>query len=161
MRVTPLSEKEADEQSSNLWEIGDYEFQVKSAVEKESAKGNDMFALEVWIFDQDSNKKMLFDYLVNSEKAAWKIRYFAAACGLLREYEKGTLTENEMVDRTGRCTVGVQPAKDGYPAKNVIRGYIKQSGSQAAAAPAPKARALAPAGGGDIDDEIPFGPCWQ
>jgi len=155
MRVTPLSEKEADEQSSNLWSDGDYDFQVKSAEEKESSSGNDMFALEVWIFDSDGNRKMLFDYLVNAEKSAWKIRHFAASCGLLRSYENGTLEEGEMIDRVGRCTIGTQAAKDGYPAKNVIRGYIKASGtSESQPVARTPTRAKAPAV--DLDDEIPF-----
>jgi hypothetical protein len=154
MRFTPVSEEEANAQSSGVWPNGDYDFEIKDATEKESAAGNEMTELEVWLYDNDGKRKMVFDYLVATEKSAWKIRHFAASCGLLPQYERGSLSANEMVGRTGKCTIATQPAKDGYPAKNVIRVYLKAAGGSAARPVASRARTPAPAG--DIDDEIPF-----
>lgn len=152
MRVTPLSEKEADDQSANLWPDGEYDFEVKEASEETSNAGNDMFKLELWIYNQEGGRRIVFDYLVSSEKSAWKIRHFAASCGLLPQYEAGQLIESEIVGRTGRCAIATQPAKDNYPAKNVVRGYVKAAATSRASVPSSRAKAPA----GDIDDDIPF-----
>lgn len=154
MRVTPISEQEADALSTNLWPDNEYDYEIKEAEEKTSRAGNDMFALQIWLYDDQGAKKMVFDYLINEERQSWKIRHFAASCGLLPQYEKGSLMVGEMIGRTGRCTIGSQPAKDGYPAKNVVRGYVKATGATPVTARPPAQREKAPAG--DIDDEIPF-----
>ena len=153
MRFTPISEEAAASQSAGLWEAGEYDFEIREATEKESKSGNEMVELEVWIYDTSGGRRLVFDYLVATEKSSWKIRHFAASCGLLAQYEKGTLMASEMVGRTGKCEVGVQPAKDGYQAKNVIRGYVRSSEKQAQSRPV-QSRVKSPAG--DIDDEIPF-----
>lgn len=155
MRFTPLSEQEAEAQSANLWPDGEYDFEVRDATEKESSQGNEMTELEVWIYDQSGGRRLVFDYLVATEKSAWKIRRFAASCGLLPQYDRGTLMANEMVGRTGKCLVRTRPAKDGYQAKNIIQDYLKAASmARSASSPASPSRAKAPAG--DIDDEIPF-----
>jgi hypothetical protein len=157
MKFTPITEQEAEAQSSSIWPDGTYDFEVKEAEEKTSQAGNEMTELQVWIFNKEGDRKMVFDYLVSSEKASWKIRHFAASCGLIRQYETGSLLAPEIVGRTGQCTIGTQKARDSYPAKNVIRDYVKTAGSTAhtgVSAPAAGRREKAPAG--DIDDEIPF-----
>lgn len=154
MRFTPVSEEEANAQSSGIWPAGDYDFEIKDATEKESASGNEMTELEVWLYDDGGKRKMVFDYLVVTEKSAWKIRHFAASCGLLAQYERGSLMANEMVGRTGKCTVATQAANNGYPAKNVIRDYLKAEAAQISRPTQPRTRTPAPAG--DIDDDIPF-----
>lgn len=155
MKFNPVTEQEADAQSSNLWPDGEYDFEVKEAEEKEAKSGNDMFAMELWLYDQAGGRKVIFDYLVLSEKSAWKLRHFASSCGMISQYESGAMMAGEMFGRTGRCTIGTQPAKDGFPAKNVVRGYVKGNGpSLSRPAQQPSQRAKAPAG--DLDDEVPF-----
>ena len=157
MRLKPISEAEANSQSFNLWPAGDYDFEVRAAEDQESAAGNEMIKLEVWIYDTEGKRRLVFDYLVESEKASWKIRHFCAACGLLPQYDSGELSADHCVDRTGRCTVAIQPAKGDYEAKNIIRAYLpdkdapKQRGPMASQ---PGARVKKPAP--DLEDEIPF-----
>lgn len=160
MHFTPMSEEEAAAQSADLWPDAIYDYEVRDASEETSAAGNAMTKMEVWIYNQAGSRRLLFDYLVASEKAAWKIRSFCESCNLLEQYKTGALMVADIVGRTGRCQVVTQKADGAYPAKNVIRGYVKTK----AAAPvsgsgtAPH-RTKVPAG--DIDDEIPFAPCWQ
>ena len=151
MRFNVVSEEEAAAQSANLWPNGDYDFEVREATEKESANGNEMVELEVWIYDSSGGRRLVFDYLVATDKASWKIRHFAAACGLLPQYERGGLMANEMVGRTGRCTLATQQARGDYPAKNIIRDYIKAESSGNRSVPSKQKQ---PAG--DIDDDVPF-----
>lgn len=156
MKFNPISEQEAEAQSANLWPDGEYEFEVKNAKEKEATSGNDMFALEIWLYNNDGGKKLVFDYLVLSDKSAWKLRHFASSCGMIPQYESGAMSAGEMTGRAGKCTVGTQPAKDGFPAKNIVRGYVKATGQTARTATPPAARRPEMAPAGDLDDEIPF-----
>lgn len=149
MKFSPLSEKEAAAQSANLWPDGEYDYTVRAAEEKLSGAGNEMTELQVTVFDSEGTEKLVYDYLVSSPKSAWKIRHFAASCGLLSKYETGSLEAFEMVGRPGRCVLASRPAKDGYPAKNVIRDYVATSQAQQTKTPA-----KAPAD--DLSDEIPF-----
>ncbi len=160
MRVNPISEQDAEAQSNSLWPDGLYDFEIKDAEETTSAAGNDMIRLEVWVFNKDGGRRMLFDYLLDS--VPWKLRHFAESCGLLAAYEAGDLIANEIVGRTGKCKVGTQAAKDQFPAKNTIRDYIKSADAKQPSEPRSTAvratvaslRAKVPAG--DLDDEIPF-----
>src|SRR5690348_15577007 len=101
MRFKPISEEEATKQATGLWEDGIYDYEVKEAEEKISNNGNEMTALQVQVFDKNGDSKILYDYLVNTEKTQFKIRQFAASCGLLDAYKTGTLMESEMIGRTG------------------------------------------------------------
>lgn len=152
MRFTPVSEAEAEAQSSGLWPDGTYDYEVKEATEKTSNAGNEMIELQVWLFDKEGGRRMVFDYLVSSEKAAWKIRQFAASCKLLKAYESGTLMANEIVGQQGRCVVATQKANDGYAAKNIIKEYVKLASANGAMRSPPRAKAPVD----DLSDDIPF-----
>lgn len=156
MRVNPISEEEAEAQSSNLLVPGTYDYEIRDASEETSAAGNEMIKVEAIVFDRAGGRCVVFDYLVGSEKAAWKIRHFAASCGLLEQYEKGSLIAPEIIGRTGKCVIATRPARDQYSAQNTIRDYVKAAGAPARSA-APSSRKPVHAGAGsDLDDEIPF-----
>lgn len=152
MKFTPMTEKEAEAQSSDLWPDGAYDFEVREATEKTSSTGNEMTELEVWIYNSTGSRRLVFDYLTVSEKAAWKIRSFAAATGLLPQYDSGTLDAADMVGRTGRCMLMIEPARDSYPAKNKIKSYTKAEG----ATPRTGNRVHGKVSADDLSDSIPF-----
>jgi len=163
MKFQPITEEEAEAQAGGIWPAGEYDFEVREATEKESKSGNDMTELELWIYNKEGDRRLVFDYLVATEKSAWKLRHFAASCGLLPQYEKGILMANEMVGRTGKCEIGIRK-QEGYPDKNTVRSYVKSAASaqgidyakasrdfEKQRAPS---RVKSPAG--DIEDEVPF-----
>ena len=152
MRFAPKSENELA--SANLWGPGEYDFEVNAAEEATSAKGNDMVKLTVWVFNHEGQRRTVFDYLVDTEGGAYKIRHFAEATGLLPQYERGELLADDMAGRTGRCKLTVQKDKSGqYPDKNGIGDYLKpKAGARPLSAPAQRK----PVPAGDIDDDIPF-----
>ena len=53
----------------------------------------------------------------------WKIKHFCESVGLEAEYQAGELTGALCSGRSGKVKIGTQPAKDGYPPKNVIKDY--------------------------------------
>ncbi len=155
MRFTPVSEENSNDPTYEPWPDGVYDYEVREADETTSKQGNEMIALQLWVFNKTGQRRVVFDYLVSSEKAAWKIKSFAASCGLLRRYENGELDAEEIVGQCGKLVLATQKATMEWPAKNTVKAYEKAE----ARADAPRtarapAREKTPAG--DIDDEIPF-----
>lgn len=155
MKFTPKSENEIA--SENLLTPGVYGFEIIEASDEISKAGNEMIKLTVHVFD-DGSPVTLYDYLM--EKVAYKLRHAAEVCGLLDDYERGALDALDFQGKTGRCKVVIQKDKTGqFPDKNGIADYLKSETAAPTRAPGGGSRAKTPAG--DIDDEVPFGPCWQ
>ena len=153
MRFQPKTEAEIA--AAGLWPVGEYDFEVKDASEETSSSGNDMIKLQLNVFNASGDKITVFDYLVHTEKSAYKVRHFAEATGMLPQYQRGDLEAIDCVYKTGRCKLAITKDKTGqYPDKNSVSDYVKAV--VAASLPAPRRPAMANAGPRDIDDEIPF-----
>lgn len=155
MRFTPKSEAELS--SDALWPVAEYDFEVSSAEEAQSKAGNDMVKLTLYVFNDKGDKRTVFDYLVSSEKAIFKVRQFAASVGLLAEYEAGELNAYDMQGRTGRLRLGWKE-DPGYQAQNTVSFYLPAKDTIAnpemrRQSMRKQERVAAPA---DLDDEIPF-----
>lgn len=129
MAFDPISREEADKpREYPLLQPGSYHFSVKSAKSKFSANGNDMIVLELEFFN-DGKSYIVFDYLVAIENMAWKVRHFADAVGLDKQYEAGLFSATMCLGRKGLAEVGIkapQPNPNGgmYPQKNVVVDYL-------------------------------------
>lgn len=156
MRVNPISAEQADKQANNFdpWPRGEYDFSVYDASEETSDAGNEQIKLTLHVLNRDGQRRTVFDYLVNTEKAQWKIRHFAEAVGVARQYETGELQVADIVSREGRCKLRVKPAQGQYQAQNAVEDYLGSALAHAATSTRQPVRAKAPAG--DIDDDIPF-----
>lgn len=155
MKFQPKSEAEIA--AAGLLPVGEYPFEIVSALDKVSKNGgNEMVELTVKVYDLEGVGHQIFDYLVDTDKAAYKTRHFAEATGLMPNYETGNLPADVMVGRSGYCKLVIRKDKTGeYPDKNQIADYIKpKTGSTAAAAPV--ARASSAALSKELDDDIPF-----
>lgn len=155
MKVTPMTDKAADDQAKafGLWPRGLYDFEVVEAKERVSKAGNDMIELVVKVYNPEGRYRQIFDYLVETDATGYKLRHFAKAVNLLAQYEKGELSADDCVGRTGRCQLAIKKDNNGvYPDKNVIQDYepvVHES-----------TKPLVSTGGTttnkDFDDEIPF-----
>lgn len=146
MRVNPKTEEEVQE--DGLLPAGIYDFEVTDAEDTTSKKGNDMVVLKLTISDADGRDRIVVDYLL--EAIAYKLRHFASAVGLLKEYESGNLPAHLMKGRTGQCKLRIKPAQDDFRAKNEVSDYIKAAnGTVQQAAPVKSFEK-------ELDDEIPF-----
>src|ERR1700739_2856565 len=142
MRVEPKTETEVA--AAGLFAKGKYPFEVLEAAEGQSKAGNDMIEMKVAIYDGDK-KRNVFDYLVSMDSMAYKIRHFADAVGMLKDYEAGNLDADKLIGCSGECLVDIDPEKNGYPAKNVIKDYVKSSDKAGVSASAPAAKPKAAA----------------
>lgn len=157
MKITPKSASEVA--TAGLLPAGVYDCEVVEAEETVSSKGNDMIKMRVKVYTEDGSSRTLFDYLLDS--VAYKVRHAAESFGLMEAYDAGELSAIDLQGRTGRCKVRIDPAKDGYEAKNSIQDYVVGTEVIAKRVAQTVAASRAP-GGGTIDgDEIPFSPCWQ
>ena len=121
MNFKPKKENEL----SPLLEKREYEFNILSAKDEISEKGNQMIKLTVEIFKDGEKVAQIFDYLL--EKVAYKLRHCASACGLIDKYDTGNLEAMMFVGLGGKCIIEIQKDKDGiYPDKNGIKDYVKK-----------------------------------
>lgn len=153
MRFSPQSEADVAKSASKFgpWPNGVYDFEITEASDETSTKGNDMIALTLHIFNSDGDRRTVFDYLLDS--IPHKLRHAAYACGLGSTYESGNLIGADFYGKTGRAKIGIQPEKDGYQAKNVVRDYIVEKNSGVSAQVQDRRQ---PTPTENLDDEIPF-----
>ena len=155
MRVTPIDDKTADASGFQPWSAGEYGFEVKDCSEEVSSTGNEMIKLILAIYNQDGAARTVFDYLLSTDKGQWKVRHFCKAIGILAAYEAGNLDVNDIFGKSGRCKIGIRPARDNYAAQNQVLDYLGEAERQTAL-PVTRPAASVKAPAQDIDDEIPF-----
>lgn len=120
----PLAFKpKTENELTALATVGQYEFQVLEAEDRESKSGNPMIYLKLGVFNGDAMRWHISDYLVTAMEA--KLRHFADTTGLLARYESGQLAAQDCVGRAGRVKLGIEQDKEGkYPDKNVVKDYV-------------------------------------
>jgi hypothetical protein len=110
-----------------LLKPGDYNFRVLSAEEKMSQAGNEMIELKLDVFEKgynQENQSIVYDNLVFTEKAAWKIDSFLKSterhpgqdcdCNLIAE---------EMTGWAGRCRIRHEKDQNGN-LRNKVDAYL-------------------------------------
>ena len=150
MQVKPKSEKEVRQFS--MLAPGIYDFEVLEATEKVSSAGNDMIELKLSILGENDRTHIVFDYLVNTDEMAYKLRHFAASIGLLAEYEAGNLPTDRMESRAGKARIVIQPAKGQYDEKNTVRDYIAADGPIDSRLPTQPKQTTKE----ELNDDVPF-----
>ena len=101
---------------------GDYDFVVDDAGEKESTRGNAMIELQLAI-EHDGSRVRVFDHLVFTRNAFWKIDAFRICTGeKLVEGQKVNFEAEDCIDRKGRCHLCI----DTYEGKtrNKVNAYL-------------------------------------
>ena len=163
MRFNPKADEKAA--ARTLFDDGIYDFEVASAEDAVSKKsGAEMLKLVLWVFDTDGNKTTVFEYLVSSEKAQFKLKEFCRAVGLEEAFDAGELDPLDVQGRTGRCKLTTEIDMSGkWGDKNKVASYLPRPAdlplvpTASVARAAPKLRAARDAGNGSLeDDEIPF-----
>lgn len=151
MKFAPKSEADLQKEASKFgpWPNGIYDFEVTDAEDQTSKAGNDMIVLTLAVFNADGERRLVYDYLL--EAMAAKLHHAAGACGLSAEYEAGSLSAHDFYGKTGRLKLGIQAARDNFPARNTVRDYIAGDAPKLGAPKPSAAPAMA-----DLDDEIPF-----
>ena len=120
MTFAPKTEKEVQE--AGLLPAAEYDFDILNAEDAISKSDNPMIKVTIGIYRDGAVKNRIFDYLLPAMEA--KLRHFCDTVGLLSQYEKGTLEAADCIGRSGRVKIGIEPEKNGYPAKNIVKDYV-------------------------------------
>jgi hypothetical protein len=158
MRFEAKSENEL--RRENLIPAGEYGFEVLTAEDKRSAKGNDMIALKLIVYLSDGSQRHVYDWIL--EAFSFKLRHFCEVTGLIEHYNAGRLCAADCVGRSGKVKLGINEDKSGdYPPSNKVLDYVVAKGNAQPAAPmAPAAvQKHAPhkaAPNVDDDEKLPF-----
>jgi hypothetical protein len=139
---------------------GIYDFEVIDATETTSkAGGNPMIELALMVHGPNGGSGIrVFDRLVFTPKAFWKIDSFRIATGeKLVEGQTVSIEASDCIDRTGKCSLIIE--KYGGHEHNRIGAYIDPASEKPPPAPAKKETLAAEElrrKGADPDDDIPF-----
>lgn len=121
MEFIPSTEQELADRK--LLPKGDYDFEILDAWEKTSEAGNPMIEVKVRVSRNGSGlARVLADYL--HAKKQEKLRHCCTACGLMDEYESGSLNEDDFKGKRGRLRLVVERGRNGYASRNVIEDYL-------------------------------------
>jgi len=146
MKHEPMSDEELAK--SGLMENGVYDFEVISAEEKTSSKGNAMMEIKLNVFEHDGTIRNVRDWIM--PQMAKKFKHFHNACGMMDKYEAGNLEANDVIGKTGKCVIKSEPYtnKDGLEVfSNKVDDYVKRDNLEAYNKASSKV---------ELDDEIPF-----
>jgi hypothetical protein len=142
MKFEPFSEDELNEVvpvTSNFKRLSDNCFgtftvleatdQISKTINPLTGLGNSMIKLKLWVIDEHGGAGVIFDNLVFTQQASWKIKQFLASIDLVRLYKTGEIATSLLIDRTGPCRIKQKPGTDYFDIAQYIapaRGDFKQ-----------------------------------
>lgn len=124
----PSFSPKKDEELVILLKEGEGTFNVLSATERLSKKGDQMIELLLECWDGQNGHANIFDYLIFNDNLFChrKIKHFCYGVGLQKEYENGKITANDCLGKSGGLLIGIQKDFSGkYPDKNSVSDFLK------------------------------------
>jgi len=100
MNFTPLTEEQLSQPS---YEAGEYKFRVTEAEEKVSKTGNPMMVVNLEIIAEGRKPIHIKDYLVATEKGAWKLSSFCKSIGKEGLYKTGAMGIFDIKEQRGNA----------------------------------------------------------
>lgn len=151
MRFQPKSEDEL----KDVFDAGEYDFEVFDAEEETSKKGHPMLHLSLKVFGPGGKTQFVHDY-ISDAFLAFKLRHFCFAVGLDQAYESGGLDADMCKHKSGKLELKVEK-KEGFQERNAVVDYVVDE-RPANQKEAPVSASAAIEGDGtDADDpSIPF-----
>lgn len=124
MQFTPITE--ADEKGAREFTLlpdGDYDFEVLTAEEKYSAKGDCYIWLKLGVWDVAGRQQWVFASLLSIDSMLWKLRHFAQSVGIEKDYESGNINPINLIKLTGKCKIHSKKDLKGV-LRNDVKDYI-------------------------------------
>lgn len=134
-----LTEDQANKERYQLLNDGMYPAVIKRVEHKVSSTGNNMYELDLDVYDENGRNHFIRDYVVFTRSMSWKVIHFADSTGTLAEYESKKFTPDLLLNKS--CVVMLKTQQGGeipseklngkpvgsrYPDKNVIQDYVKK-----------------------------------
>lgn len=122
MRFTPKTTEELEKEKFFL-SPGEAQFEILTASEETSKKMNQMFKLQLKIWDCDGREGQLYDYVVLNTHG--KLVQLLLSVGMMDKYMSGEVLPEDLINRSGRAMIHIQKDKEGkYPDKPAIKEYL-------------------------------------
>lgn len=143
-----------DEVNNDVIPAGEYDAVVTASKEKTSQSDNPMIELMLTVYGPDGENPTVFDNLVSTPRALWKLRRFCASAGL--DWAAGHLEARDCQDVNVRVLLEIEGKRKDpqngkeYPEKNKVADYVLRELASAASSSTSKATSGIP------DDDIPF-----
>ena len=119
----PLYTSNTTTGASDVLPEGDYDFIVDDSEEKTSSAGNPMIEVQLLVRNESGQRAKVWDYLVFSDGATWKIDHFRAATGdTIISGQEVNFSAKDCLRRKGRCTLEVDTWKN--KPKNKVVDYL-------------------------------------
>lgn len=134
----------------NLFEPGEYDFEIIKGEDTISKKENELIAITLKVFDNEGSYRLVNDYLL--ESLGFKLRHICEATDLMLHYDNGKLQASDLIGKTGRLKLAVDNKNPDYPAKNIVKDYIKPDAPVDAHNQAKQNGYV----NDELDDEVPF-----
>lgn len=132
-------------QEQNLITEGVYLFKVRTASDEYSKSGNYMIKILLEI-ETSNGIKCLYDYLVDIDSMAFKIKHFCETTGL----NVSNFEAIDCIDQVGEVEIKIIPSQNGYPPQNKVVDYVTKK-NNIVESQENKASKF-----NKFDDEIPF-----
>ena len=143
------------ESSFKVLPEGTYDFSVMAGEDKFSQANNEMWKITIKIFDGQGGHIQIFDYLVKTEKAYFKISQFCKATGLHDRLKAGDeISAKELKGLSGQLKLAIEK-DDTYGEQNRVKGYVVLE-NQGAAPPQPETVHKPVREMPSTEDQIPF-----
>jgi hypothetical protein len=124
MKTPAYSEADAIEASSRtLLAPGWIDAVIREAVERPSARGNDMIELTVAVPDGRGGERLFKDYLTSTPLGALRQRHACEAVGALDRYTSGEISASDFPGHTVRVKIGIEKKRGYYAPRNIIEDY--------------------------------------
>jgi len=124
VRVRTQQELNAIQEMSLIPE-GKYAFKVKNASDEYSKSGNSMTKL-VLELNTPVGKRLIFDYLVDVDSMAFKVKHFCESTGI----QASELDAAECKDAEGHVEIVIKKGENGYPPRNAVADYVAEKDLQ-------------------------------
>lgn len=134
-----LTEDQANKERYQLLNDGMYPAVITKVNHKISPKGNNMYEVDLDVYDENGRGHFIRDYVVFTRSMSWKVIHFADSTGTIAEYESKKFTPDLLLNKSCVVLIKTQqgaeipveklngkPAGSRYPDKNVIQDYVKK-----------------------------------
>ena len=102
---------------------GTYDFQVENATKFQAKSGNLCWKVQLRIDMDGGRSSKVWENLVETAANQWKFNQYFKSVGMM-----ATDTDDmpKSIGEIGKCFIGIEPARNGYKAKNTVKRFIEK-----------------------------------
>lgn len=112
--------------------VGEGDFKIISATPTTSKAGDPMLVVEMKAWDSEGNEGLLRDYILGTEKFAWKLYALCESVNMIDLYKQEGLNEEQLIGKGGRLSIKTEQGMDNRD-YNKVDFYLPFTGTPSTA----------------------------